>query len=311
MTVDAGELPVSVVVAAFNRADTIARALESAFGQRPRRPAEVIVVDDASTDPTAEIAERAGARVIRHEANRGPSAARNTGIAAARHAWIAPLDADDQWLPDHLARLWGARANHVFVAGGCLWVDAAGAVVRFEGSTEAGPAVLRSPEALLFPENQVPASGVLLRRDALEGAGRYDDRIRLAEDLDLWVRMLERGTGIVLPGPVSIYHLHPEQATADLAALRRAHEAVAERYAERPWASRGLLERVRAVATWDELREDQREGRRGAAVAKLAKLIARPPRAAAVARLLARRHRLRGRTAAMAKRWRDPTSGLP
>jgi glycosyltransferase involved in cell wall biosynthesis len=303
------ELPVSVVVPAFNRADTLGRALESAFGQSPRPPAEVVVVDDGSSDGTAAVAERAGARVVQHAANRGPSAARNTAIESARQAWIAPLDADDEWLPHHLERLWAARAGHVLVAGACLWVDHRGAVVRFEGAVDEVPMVLRSPEALLFPENHVPASAVLLRRDALERAGRYDEHITLAEDLDLWVRMLEHGTGVLLPDVVSIYHLHEEQATADRAALRLAHETLAAKYARRPWASAALVDRVRAVAAWDELREDERAGRRATALRKLAALVARPRRAAALAPLLARRRRVRARTAEMAQSRGDQTSG--
>src|SRR4051812_11973683 len=119
----AGQLPVTVVVAAFNRADTIGRALESVAAQGPLGPAGGVVVDDASADDTGDQARRHGARVLRHPENRGPSAARNTGIEAASHAWVAPLDADDEWLPGHLDRLWSARGDHVLVAGSCVWVD--------------------------------------------------------------------------------------------------------------------------------------------------------------------------------------------
>ncbi|MEA2422454.1 MAG: hypothetical protein QOF55_1553 [Thermoleophilaceae bacterium] len=290
-------LPVSVVVAAFNRADTVERALASVAAQLPERPAEVIVVDDASSDDTAELAARHGARVIRHEANRGPSAARNTGIAAAEHAWIAPLDADDEWLPDHLARLWAVRGQHVIAAGSCLWLDEAGSVTRFEGPAGAGPLQIGSPAELLFPENHVPASAVLLRREVVERVGCYDERLRRAEDLDLWIRMLEHGTGVVLPSVVSLYHVHGGQATQDTAAMRAAHEAVALAYVSRPWCTPALLERVRAVARWDELREVQRAGRRGAALMMLASLLARPRRAAALAKLLQRRRALRAKAA--------------
>ena len=103
-----GTAPVSVIIPAFNRADTLPRALRSVLGQS-LRPAEVIVVDDHSQDATAEVAERWGVRVIRHERNRGAAAARNTAAAAATQPWLAPLDSDDEWLPHHLATLWPLR----------------------------------------------------------------------------------------------------------------------------------------------------------------------------------------------------------
>src|SRR5205814_6119521 len=102
-------LPVSVVVPAHDRADVIERALRSVAEQRDCEPAEVIVVDDRSTDRTAELAEAHGARVLRHDRNRGQAAARNTGVRATVQPWIALLDTDDEWLPDHLAVLWPLR----------------------------------------------------------------------------------------------------------------------------------------------------------------------------------------------------------
>lgn len=297
MSVDRDELPVCVVVAAFNRADTVGRALKSVAAQAPRRPAEVIVVDDASTDATADEARHHGARVVRHRVNRGPSAARNSGIEATAQPWIAPLDADDEWLPDHLERLWSARGEHVLVAGSCVWVDEHETVTRLEGTPGSCSELVESPADLLFPENHLPASGVMLRRDVVQRAGGYDEGLRLAEDLDLWVRMLEHGSAVVLPSVVSIYHIHGGQATQDTAAMRAAHEALARRYASRPWSSAALLERVRVVAAWDALREEQRAGRWGTAVAKLLVLLTHPRRAAALVALLKRRRRLRSRAA--------------
>lgn len=93
-------LPVTVVIPAYNRPAATARAVQSALGQRPRPPAEVIVVDDGSSDDTADRAGAAGATVIRHEVNGGVSAARNTGIRAAAHPWVAY--ADRPWLTARL-----------------------------------------------------------------------------------------------------------------------------------------------------------------------------------------------------------------
>ena len=93
---------ISVVIPAYNAGRYIGRAIDSVLAQT--RPAEeIIVVDDGSTDHTAEIAGAYGDRIrfIRQE-NAGASVARNTGIAAATGNWIAFLDADDEWLPEKL-----------------------------------------------------------------------------------------------------------------------------------------------------------------------------------------------------------------
>ncbi len=102
MTDQQPTLPVSVVIPVFNGAHLLDRALRSIASQQPRKPAEVIVVDDGSSDGSHEVAEAGGARVIRHERNLGLAAAKDTGIRAARHEWVALLDSDDEWLPGHL-----------------------------------------------------------------------------------------------------------------------------------------------------------------------------------------------------------------
>jgi glycosyltransferase involved in cell wall biosynthesis len=99
--------PVSVVIPAFNVEDYIGGAIASVRAQTVA-PAEIIVIDDGSSDGTGAAAEEAGARVIR-QINRGLAAARNRGVAAARWPWIALLDADDRWLPGKLERQWNAH----------------------------------------------------------------------------------------------------------------------------------------------------------------------------------------------------------
>jgi glycosyltransferase involved in cell wall biosynthesis len=95
-------IKISVVIPAYNAARFLPLCLPSVFAQT-YKPEEVIVVDDGSTDNTAEVAAELGARVIRRE-NGGISAARNTGIQNASCEWIALLDADDSWAPEKLER---------------------------------------------------------------------------------------------------------------------------------------------------------------------------------------------------------------
>src|SRR4051794_27194380 len=104
---EAASLPVvSAIVPVFNRARVIGEAVDS-LARQSLRNIEIIVVDDGSTDASAEAAQRAGGplvRVIRHESNRGIPAARNMGLQAARGKYIAWLDSDDLARPGRLER---------------------------------------------------------------------------------------------------------------------------------------------------------------------------------------------------------------
>ena len=101
---DAESVSFSVVIPAYNREGTVARSIQSALDQS-YAPLEILVVDDGSADQTAEIIAAFGGivRLIRQE-NGGAPVARNTGIRAANGDWIAFLDSDDYWTPDHLLR---------------------------------------------------------------------------------------------------------------------------------------------------------------------------------------------------------------
>jgi len=98
---------VSVIIPVFNRPKSLTVALRSVFAQT-FSDWEVIVVDDASSDDSAEVGLQIGppgkVRVIRHKRNQGPSAARNTGVLAARGRYVSFLDSDDSWHPEKLRR---------------------------------------------------------------------------------------------------------------------------------------------------------------------------------------------------------------
>jgi glycosyltransferase involved in cell wall biosynthesis len=297
MAGNVGTLPVAVIIAAHNRAEWVGRAVDSALRQRPLPPAEVIVVDDASTDATADVAEQAGARVIRHTANRGAAAARNTGVEATGQPWIAPLDSDDRWLPHMLDTVWPLRAGYAFVAGASMAVDGDDRAVAYGGPLDPGPVVLSSPAPLIFPENFIAASGVIVRRETFLKAQGYRASQRSAEDLDLWVRLLGEQPGLSVPRVVALYSVHAEQKGRHSG--RPALEIVA-RYRDQPWYTPALAEAREAVVAWDEMRAALAARRLREAAAGARWLVAKRSRRQAIRVTLARRRKGRAR----AQRWK-------
>lgn len=286
-------LPVTVVIPSYNRADLLDRALQSVAAQEPEPPAEVVVVDDSSTEDLATVARRHGARHVRHDFNRGEAAADNTGIGEAGQPWVAFLDSDDEWLPHCLATLWAHRDGHVLVAGKSVAFGEGPTVGRIGLPATGRPFVLRSPADIVFPENIVAASGVMVRRDVVERAGGFHTGLRDAVDLDLWLRVLEHGTGVVLPHVVVRYRVHGGQATRDRERTMSGHERVLLSYADRPWFSARLLDSWRAVVAWDDLRDGLRDRRLGQVARASGWFAARPRAVGALARLLRLRYRQR------------------
>lgn len=199
----------SVIVPAFNAAQSIARAISSALQQSETR-IEVVVIDDASTDATADIVAgfaRADARVrlLRQAVNAGPGAARNHGIREARGAWIALLDADDAFAPDRLVRLLAlAERNRADVVSDNLLLC----------RDESTPPTVMVPREVLDCERRMSAAEFVegsigssrtprvsygfmqpvFRRDFLAGNGiRYREDNRFGEDYLLALDCLIKG----------------------------------------------------------------------------------------------------------------------
>ncbi|MEZ5818896.1 MAG: glycosyltransferase family A protein [Hyphomicrobiaceae bacterium] len=196
-------LDVSVVIPLYNKANYVARAVRSALDQT-LPPREVVVVDDGSTDGGTDIVERLAAddacvRLIR-QANAGPSAARNRGIAEARGKWIAFLDADDMLLPRHLE-----TAAEMAACEPAAAVLAAAYREVPEGDHQRVAAALAEERAAVttgrvsdfFERWQQGAffftSSVLVRRDQLEQMQPvFPLGEKLGEDHDVWFRLVER-----------------------------------------------------------------------------------------------------------------------
>lgn len=194
--------PVSVIIPAHQAAKTIGAAVHSAAAQRPA-PEEIIVVDDGSTDGTAEVAGALpGVHVLRHDRPAGPSAARNRAAGQARGELLAFLDADDTWLPGKLDRQLRALDRHPRA------VAAAGDWVR---GPELAPELAADPPARLLGYrdllvlNRFQTSTVLMRAEAFRRLGGFLPELDGAEDWDLWLRAAALGPIVKLDAPLVVY----------------------------------------------------------------------------------------------------------
>lgn len=208
-------MKVSVIIPTYNRAGTIVRTVESVLAQTVP-PSEVIVVDDGSTDDTAATLDRFLGRIrILRQANQGASAARNTGIRAAEGDLIAFLDSDDAWLPTKNERQLDLFRRHADQGITCCVCNArmeyqdgtvrhSFAVAGLHPMTDSGlwcnPAAVLVSRFLLF--NQV----AVVRRDALERAGLFDESLRIMEDYDLQLRLALTGPWAYLREPLVTWH---------------------------------------------------------------------------------------------------------
>lgn len=289
----AQRLPVCVIIPAYNRAELLPRCIKSVWSQRPALPAEVIVVDDGSRDGTALVAEQLGARVIRHLENRGAAAARNTAAHATSCEWLALLDTDDEWLPDHLQHLWKLRSDHVLVGASSLRCRGDGIVDGFNGPPARRPLILRSPDRLLSTCNMFTASASMVRRDVAVEMGGFTGHFGVAEDLGLWVRVLEHHSAICSPRVTVRYYIHSDNKSANLEREWQAHREIAEEHRMRSGRSRGHLERFEGVVAWDGMRAALAAGDRRQALRKGADATRNAQRVLGVIRLLASRCVLR------------------
>lgn len=187
--------PVSVVVPCFRCAATIDDAVGSIAAQT-LRPAEVLLVDDASGDDTVEALHRVAStygndwiKVIALAANRGPSHARNTGWQAAQQPYIAFLDADDSWGPRKLELQMAAlRADpEIALIAHQMLVRPRGTVLPPPQSPAEVQIVRRGT---LLVRNPFPTASVILRRDL---PFRFDEDFRRSEDYLLWSQIVLSG----------------------------------------------------------------------------------------------------------------------
>jgi len=224
---------VSVIIPTHNRASLLPRAVLSVLGQT-MTSLECIVIDDASSDDTPAVVQGFASderfRYIRHESNKGGSAARNTGIKASRGQYIALLDDDDEWLPSKLE-----KQMHLFTkcpaAVGLVycWMDYYDS--RGQLMKEHHPTCRGYVFPLLLGSNEIGGCPTLvLRKEVVEAVGGFDESLTIEDDWDFVLRVCKRVEVDVVPEVlvrVDYGHGLPQVSRVSLESKRDCLQAIA------------------------------------------------------------------------------------
>jgi glycosyltransferase involved in cell wall biosynthesis len=219
---------VSVIIPTCNRALFLRAAIESVLNQT-FQDFEIIVVDDASNDETAEtVRSLADGRIryLRHERKKGQGATRNAGIRDARGEYIALLDDDDEWLPTKLQKqvaLLDALPNQVgLIYTGFFRIDASSKRVLSEVLPKERGNVFHA----LCRGNWIgTCSTVLLRRSCFDNAGLFDEDLASGADYDLWLRISKEFEVDFINEPLVFYNVHNNRISTNYESLTSGLEA--------------------------------------------------------------------------------------
>lgn len=200
---------ISVIIPTYNRVHVLSRAIESVFAQTYRN-FELIIVDDGSTDGTAEMVQLFGRpeiRLVRHSKNRGQNTSLNSGIEASKGKFCAFLDSDDEWLPDYLARIMDCFDYDPEL--GCVysWAiicdEATGKSEIAMRFTAAGD-IYRDALTQGYVSHMIT---LVVKRDLLFQVGLFDEGFEVCQDDEMCIRLTKVAVFGLIPEPLAIIHL--------------------------------------------------------------------------------------------------------
>jgi glycosyltransferase involved in cell wall biosynthesis len=261
---------VSAIVPLYNAERFLVQTLDSALSQT-LRDLEIIVVDDGSTDGSAALADGYAERhpdVVRviHQPNQGLCHARNAALAIARGEYLALLDADDIWLPHHLAACVAELERHPEVALVHADIERIDSDGRSLGCSERYWDQYDSDAfvALFLRREHVCCPTAVFRRDAVERVGNFDVQFnRLGcEDRDLWLRISATSQIVYLDDVHARYRLHGANMSTNFDKMLKARVKLVDKFGAN---GRGAPLRRRALAAahcnlGDELMDASRRG---------------------------------------------------
>lgn len=220
---------VSVVIPTFNRAHIVTRAIDSVLAQT-YRPCEILVVDDGSTDNTADVLQSYADRIVYvRQKNSGPAAARNRGIRESKGEFVAFLDSDDVWLETKIERqatLLQRAGEHV----PCCLCNSILEMPICQGRTSFDMARLNltepqglclNPAAILATRFILFVQSVMVRRSFLLDCGGFDEHLWLMEDHDLALRLALRGPWALVREPLTKWCGAMDEGNLSVAATKQ------------------------------------------------------------------------------------------
>lgn len=202
---------VSVIVPTYNRCVLLKRALESIFAQT-FSDYEVIVIDDGSTDDTAEMMRKNFPNVIySQQQNKGVSSARNNGLLEAKGEWIAFLDSDDEWLPQKLEKqleLIESNPEYKICHTEELWIRNGVRVNQMKKHKKSAGWIFNR----CLPLCAISPSSVLIHCSVFNDVGDFDITLPACEDYDLWLRITAKYPVLYVEEPqIKKYGGHEDQ----------------------------------------------------------------------------------------------------
>ncbi len=215
-------LDFSVVVPVFNRSELLKRALDSVVSQS-LPPRQVIVVDDGSTDDMATVLHSEFSTAVRviSQKNAGVSRARNVGISASSHEWIAFLDSDDEWHPRKLekqADFLTQNSEFQICHSDEIWIRKGVRVNPKKHHAKSGGWIF--PKCL--PICAISPSAAIINRAVFSDVGVFDESLPVCEDYDMWLRVTSRyPVGFVNEQLVIKYGGHDDQLSKAYPAMDR------------------------------------------------------------------------------------------
>ena len=201
----------SIIIPTFNRCELLCRALNSVFNQT-YSDYEVIVVDDGSTDGTAEMLQKNFTQVrYFYQPNKGVSASRNKGLEMSMGRWIAFLDSDDEWLPQKLEKqisLLKVKPDYKICHTEEIWVRNGIRVNQMKKHRKTGGWIF--PHCL--PLCAMSPSSILIHRSVFDSIGNFDTSLPACEDYDLWLRITAKYPVLYMEEPqIKKYGGHDDQ----------------------------------------------------------------------------------------------------
>jgi glycosyltransferase involved in cell wall biosynthesis len=220
---------VDVIIPTYNRAEFLRSAIASVLNQTYRN-FDIIVVDDASQDHSAEVVrsfEDTRIRYMRHELNKGEAAARNTGVMSSGADLVTFLDDDDEWLPDKLRKQVALLEKSDEVVGvvyvGYMAIDrTTGKIVERKVPEKEGDI-----HYSMTIENVIGGpSNVLLKRACFEKVGLFDEKIHYGLDYDMWIRVSKEFHFQYIGDALVKYFHHEMQVSRNLEIVANGWEAL-------------------------------------------------------------------------------------